>query len=89
MQTLAALPLFEPLTPAEKVVLTMHAEGLKGPAIALRLIKSKYTPKNHVQNLKKKLRVQTIAGAITRAHQLGEIDINLIKIEEISSLPKS
>jgi DNA-binding CsgD family transcriptional regulator len=62
-------------------VLILSAQDLKGKALTERLCRSKHTPKNHLCNIKKKLKVKTIPGALTRAHQLGEIDIDTIKIE--------
>jgi DNA-binding CsgD family transcriptional regulator len=81
MKSFTALPTYKSLSPAEKIVLILSAQDLKGKALTERLGRSKHTPKNHLCNIKKKLKVKTIPGALTRAHQLGEIDLDTIKIE--------
>jgi hypothetical protein len=62
-------------------MLILCAQDFKGKALIEHLGRSGHTPKNHFYNIKKKMKVKTIPGALTRAHQLGQIDINLIKIE--------
>jgi DNA-binding CsgD family transcriptional regulator len=75
-------PRYPALTGTEKQILILCARDLKCGAIAKLLGRSDHTPKNHIYNIKTKMRVSTIGGAITRAHQLGEIDLDTVVIIE-------
>jgi pimeloyl-ACP methyl ester carboxylesterase/DNA-binding CsgD family transcriptional regulator len=56
------------LTPAERNVLRLVAEGLDNPAIASQLGKSEKTVRNQVSSIFDKLGVRTRAEAIVRVH---------------------
>jgi pimeloyl-ACP methyl ester carboxylesterase/DNA-binding CsgD family transcriptional regulator len=57
------------LTPAERDVLRLVAEGLDNQAIARQLAKSEKTVRNQVSTILDKLGVRTRAEAIVRAHR--------------------
>jgi DNA-binding NarL/FixJ family response regulator len=61
----------EPLTPREREVLALLAEGLANKAIASRLGISEHTAKFHVNAILAKLGVDSRAEAIVRAARLG------------------
>ncbi len=61
----------EPLTPREREVLALLAEGLANKAIAARLGISEHTAKFHVNAILAKLGVESRAEAIVRAARLG------------------
>jgi DNA-binding NarL/FixJ family response regulator len=61
----------EPLTPREREVLALLAEGLGNKAIAARLGISEHTAKFHVNGILAKLGVDSRAEAIVRAARLG------------------
>ncbi len=61
----------EPLTPREREVLALLAEGLGNKAIAVRLGVSEHTAKFHVNAILAKLGVDSRAEAIVRAARLG------------------
>ncbi|MGC3997637.1 MAG: response regulator transcription factor [Anaeromyxobacter sp.] len=61
----------EPLTPREREVLALLAEGLANKVIAARLGISQHTAKFHVNAILAKLGVDSRAEAIVRAARLG------------------
>jgi two-component system, NarL family, nitrate/nitrite response regulator NarL len=61
----------EPLTPREREVLALLAEGLANKAIAARLGVSEHTAKFHVNAILAKLGVDSRSEAIVRAVRLG------------------
>jgi two-component system, NarL family, nitrate/nitrite response regulator NarL len=61
----------EPLTPREREVLALLAEGLANKAIAARLGISEHTAKFHVNAILGKLGVDSRAEAIVRAARMG------------------
>lgn len=63
----------EPLTPREREVLQLLAEGLSNKAIAARLDVSEHTVKFHVNALMGKLGAQSRTEAVVRATRLGLI----------------
>jgi DNA-binding CsgD family transcriptional regulator len=63
-----------PLTPREREVLQLAAEGLSGPGIAERLYVSPGTVKSHFQNIYAKLGVRDRAAAVARGLRLAFID---------------
>jgi PAS domain S-box-containing protein len=63
-----------PLTPREREVLQLAAEGLSGPSIAERLYVSPGTVKSHFQNIYEKLGVRDRAAAVARGLRLAFID---------------
>jgi DNA-binding NarL/FixJ family response regulator len=62
---------FPELTPREREVLGLVAEGLTNTAIAERLVISSKTVRNHVSNIFGKLQVADRAEAIIRAREAG------------------
>jgi len=66
----AAAP-HEPLTPREREVLALLAEGLPNKAIAARLAISEHTAKFHVNAILGKLGVESRAEAIVQAVRTG------------------
>lgn len=72
LPTLATLPL-ETITPREREVLQLLAEGLPNKAIAQRLGISEHTVKYHVNALLGKLDAQSRTEAVVRATRLGLI----------------
>jgi len=67
----APAPPAEALTPREREVLALLAEGLANKAIAARLGISEHTAKFHVNAILGKLGVESRAEAIVRAARLG------------------
>lgn len=63
--------LAEPLTPREREVLQLLAEGLPNKAIALRLAISDHTVKFHVNAIMAKLGAQSRTDAVVRAMRQG------------------
>ncbi|MEX2196681.1 MAG: response regulator transcription factor [Thermoleophilaceae bacterium] len=59
------------LSPREREVLGLVAEGLSAPAIARRLVLSPHTVKTHVRNLCEKLGVTDRAAAVASAMRRG------------------
>ncbi|MDY7077953.1 MAG: response regulator transcription factor [Chloroflexota bacterium] len=59
------------LTPREREVLALMAEGLNNPAIAERLVMSRSTVKFHVSNILFKLNVTSRTEAVAQALQLN------------------
>ena len=68
-------PLREPLTPREREVLSLVAEGLSNKELAARLSISEHTAKFHVNAVLSKLGVQRRVEAVVRAARLGMIDL--------------
>lgn len=68
-------PLSEPLTPREKEVLQLIAEGLPNKLIAQKLHISDHTVKFHITAIMGKLNVQSRTEAVVRATRLGLITI--------------
>ena len=66
-----AEPLIEPLTPREREVLALLADGLANKAIAQRLGISESTVKFHVNAILGKLAVENRSEAIVQAARLG------------------
>ena len=64
-------PAFASLSPREREVLTLIAEGMSNAQIAERLSISEKTVRNHVSNLFDKLGVWTRAQAIVFAMERG------------------
>jgi two-component system, NarL family, nitrate/nitrite response regulator NarL len=71
----AALPGPDALTPREREVLALVAEGLSNKAIAERLDISEHTAKFHVNAVLAKLGVQRRTEAIVRAARLGLVTL--------------
>jgi len=65
----------EPLTPREREVLGLLAEGLSNKAIADRLAISEHTAKFHVNAVLAKLGVQRRTEAVVRAAKLGLVTL--------------
>jgi DNA-binding CsgD family transcriptional regulator len=65
---------FAPLTPRERQVLQLAAEGASGPNIAERLFVSPGTVKTHFRNIYEKLGARDRAAAVARGLRLGFID---------------
>jgi DNA-binding NarL/FixJ family response regulator len=61
------------LTPREREVLQLVAEGLSNRAIALRLSISEHTVKFHINAIMEKLGAQSRTEAVVRATRLGLI----------------
>jgi DNA-binding CsgD family transcriptional regulator len=62
------------LTPREREVLQLAAEGLSGPGIAEHLFVSPGTVKTHFKNIYEKLGVRDRAAAVARGLRLAFID---------------
>jgi len=62
---------FPDLTPREREILELVAQGLTNPAIAEKLILSPKTIRNQVSNIFSKLQVATRSEAIVRAREAG------------------
>lgn len=60
-----------PLTPREREVLELIAEGLSNKIIALRLAISEHTAKFHVNSILDKLEADTRTDAVVRAARRG------------------
>jgi ATP/maltotriose-dependent transcriptional regulator MalT len=67
-------PLVPPLTPREREVLQLAAEGLSGPDIAQRLVVSTATVKTHFANIYEKLGVGDRTAAVASGLRFGLID---------------
>ncbi|WP_224371982.1 response regulator transcription factor [Hyalangium versicolor] len=65
----------EPLTPREREVLALLAEGLSNKAIADRLSISEHTAKFHVNAVLAKLGVQRRTEAVVRAARMGWVTL--------------
>jgi DNA-binding NarL/FixJ family response regulator len=63
------------LTPREREVLGLVAEGKSTRQVATRLGLSIRTVETHISNLYQKLGVQTRVQAVYRAHDLGLVDL--------------
>ena len=63
------------LSPREREVMALLAEGLKGPQIAERLFISPATVRTHVENAMEKLEARTRVHAIAIALRQGLLDI--------------
>ncbi len=63
-----------PLTPRERELLQLAAEGLSGPNIAERLFVSPGTVKSHFRNIYEKLGVRDRSAAVARGLRLAYID---------------
>ena len=76
-QPAAAPPVIEPdtstLTPREREVLELLAEGLSNKLVALRLDISEHTAKFHVNSILDKLEADTRTDAVVRAARRGLI----------------
>ena len=72
---LAADTLFDDLTPREKEVLQLVAEGLTNKAIAQQLAISEHTVKFHVNAIMGKMNAQSRTEAVVRATRLGLISL--------------
>jgi two-component system, NarL family, nitrate/nitrite response regulator NarL len=59
------------LTPREREILALTAEGLSAPEIAERLFVGVTTVKSHLQHVYTKLHVSDRAAAVSQAHRLG------------------
>ena len=66
-------PVVDALTPREREVLKLLAEGLANKSIALRLAISEHTAKFHVNAILQKLQVTSRTEAVVRAARLGWI----------------
>lgn len=62
---------FPELTPREREILELLAQGLTNPAIAEKLILSPKTIRNQVSNIFSKLQVATRSQAVIKARQAG------------------
>jgi LuxR family maltose regulon positive regulatory protein len=62
--------LIDPLSPREREVLQLVAEGLSNQQIADRLVISPHTAKRHVKHLLAKLTVTNRTQAVARARDL-------------------
>jgi DNA-binding NarL/FixJ family response regulator len=62
---------FPELTEREREVLDLVARGLTNQAIALRLVLSEKTVRNHVSNIFMKLQVSDRSSAVVRAREAG------------------
>lgn len=71
VQRRAAEPAEQPLSPREREVLRLIADGLDNAAIAERLFIAENTVKNHVTNIFAKLDVRTRAEAVAWAWRSG------------------
>jgi two-component system nitrate/nitrite response regulator NarL len=62
------------LSPREREVLVLIADGLSAPDVGRRLHLSPATVKTHLQNLYEKLGVSDRAAAVARAMRLGLLE---------------
>ncbi len=62
------------LTPREREVMALAAEGHSGPQVAQKLVLSPTTVNTHFKNIYRKLEVRTRAAAVAKAMRLGMID---------------
>jgi DNA-binding NarL/FixJ family response regulator len=65
----------ETLTPREREVLTLLADGLSNKEIAVKLLISEHTAKFHVNSILQKMSAQKRVEAVVRAARLGIIDL--------------
>ena len=65
-------PPFPQLSDREREVLTLIAQGLTNPEIAVRLYLSSKTVRNHVSNIFAKLQVADCSEAISRAQRVSD-----------------
>lgn len=72
--------LIEPLTERERVVLRLAATGLTNRAIGLKLEISDRTVQGHLANTYEKLQVNSRTEAVTKAIQLGLIELQATSI---------
>lgn len=63
--------LAEPLTPREREVLSLMADGLDNHGIAQQLVVSYTTVRSHVENILEKLDAHSKLEAVAKAHQYG------------------
>jgi LuxR family maltose regulon positive regulatory protein len=70
-QPSSAQPLIEPLSPREREVLQLIAQGLSNQEISERLVLALDTVKGHNRNIFDKLQVQRRTEAVARARELG------------------
>jgi len=68
-----------PLTPREKEVLRLLAQGLDNKAIARRLVVTKRTVQNHVSNIYSKLEMSSRTEAALYAIRHGLVQVSKIK----------
>lgn len=68
------MPLYEPLSPSEKAVMEMLAQGSSIQEIAERLVLSANTVKFHLRNLYPKLKVTSRDEAVNVARKIGLIN---------------
>jgi two-component system response regulator DegU len=68
-----------PLTPREKEVLLLLAQGLDNEAIARRLVVTKRTVQNHVSNIYSKLEMSSRTEAALYAIRHGLVQVSKIK----------
>jgi ATP/maltotriose-dependent transcriptional regulator MalT len=66
--------LFEPLTPREREILQLVAEGLPGPGVAEHLTVGPATVKTHLSDIYAKLGVAGRADAVARGMRLRLIN---------------
>jgi DNA-binding CsgD family transcriptional regulator len=66
-------PPFDVLTPRERDVLQLAADGLSTPSIAQRLSLSRATVRTHFGHIYIKLDVSSRAGAVAKGMRLGLI----------------
>jgi DNA-binding CsgD family transcriptional regulator len=64
------------LTPREREVITLLAEGLNGTEIAARLVLSPETVRIHIRHARDKLGARTRAHAVVLALRKGEISLD-------------
>jgi ATP/maltotriose-dependent transcriptional regulator MalT len=69
----SAQPALRPLTPRERELLQLAAEGVSGPTIAERLVLSPATVKTHFSNIYEKLDVPGRPAAVAKGMRLGLI----------------
>jgi DNA-binding CsgD family transcriptional regulator len=62
------------LTPRERELLALAADGLSGPDLARELFVSPATVRTHFENIHEKLQVRTRAAAVAKAMRLGMIE---------------
>ncbi len=67
----ASDPIFPDLTPREREILELTAQGLTNVEIAQRLVISPQTVSNHISRIFSKLQIADRAQAIVRAREAG------------------
>jgi two-component system, NarL family, response regulator YdfI len=75
VEALAPAPLDEPLTPREREVLELLAEGLSNKLIARRLQISEHTVKFHVSSIYAKLGASSRTEAVSQGARRGLITL--------------